>query len=560
MLGAALLLSALEAQGVDVVFGLPGGSVIPLYDCLKDFNIRHILTRHEQGAVHAADGYARATGKVGVCFATSGPGATNLVTGIATAQMDSIPLVCITGQVSSPLLGKDSFQEAYTVGICQPVTKHTYAITKASEIPDVVAEAFFVAKTGRPGPVVIDIPKDIFTQEAPPAIDGGKVRERVALKFKAYTINKEQVRKAAKMLTEAQKPVMIVGGGVNISEKNHRLLTQLVEKTQIPVSETLMGRGVFTNEGVLNLGMLGMHGTTAANYAVQNADVILAIGMRFDDRVTSDVSKFAPKAKIIHVDIDPAEIGKNVAVDLPIVADSEEFLTVLNEVMAAVANRQEWLDELKAHTKMVKSPANSVLPPKEMFAVIDKLLDEDTIVVTDVGQHQMWAALFLNPRRTRRFLTSGGAGTMGYGFPAAIGAKFGQPDKKVVLITGDGSFQMNLQELAVVKKFRLPIKICLVNNGYLGMVRQWQEMFHNGNYAETTLDAAPNWQRLAQAYDINYVCIENLDDAAQKLAVVFNDDEPYLIDLLVDHTANVYPMVPAGCGLDEIVGDFENEA
>ncbi len=560
MLGAALLLSALEAQGVDVVFGLPGGSVIPLYDCLKDFNIRHILTRHEQGAVHAADGYARATGKVGVCFATSGPGATNLVTGIATAQMDSIPLVCITGQVSSPLLGKDSFQEAYTVGICQPVTKHTYAITKASEIPDVVAEAFFVAKTGRPGPVVIDIPKDIFTQEAPPAIDGGKVRERVALKFKAYTINKEQVRKAAKMLTEAQKPVMIVGGGVNISEKNHRLLTQLVEKTQIPVSETLMGRGVFTNEGVLNLGMLGMHGTTAANYAVQNADVILAIGMRFDDRVTSDVSKFAPKAKIIHVDIDPAEIGKNVVVDLPIVADSEEFLMVLNEVMAAVANRQEWLDELKAHTKMVKSPANSVLPPKEMFAVIDKLLDEDTIVVTDVGQHQMWAALFLNPRRTRRFLTSGGAGTMGYGFPAAIGAKFGQPDKKVVLITGDGSFQMNLQELAVVKKFRLPIKICLVNNGYLGMVRQWQEMFHNGNYAETTLDAAPNWQRLAQAYDINYVCIENLDDAAQKLAVVFNDDEPYLIDLLVDHTANVYPMVPAGCGLDEIVGDFENEA
>ncbi len=560
MLGAALLLSALEAQGVDVVFGLPGGSVIPLYDCLKDFNIRHILTRHEQGAVHAADGYARATGKVGVCFATSGPGATNLVTGIATAQMDSIPLVCITGQVSSPLLGKDSFQEAYTVGICQPVTKHTYAITKASEIPDVVAEAFFVAKTGRPGPVVIDIPKDIFTQEAPPAIDGGKVRERVALKFKAYTINKEQVRKAAKMLTEAQKPVMIVGGGVNISEKNHRLLTQLVEKTQIPVSETLMGRGVFTNEGVLNLGMLGMHGTTAANYAVQNADVILAIGMRFDDRVTSDVSKFAPKAKIIHVDIDPAEIGKNVVVDLPIVADSEEFLTVLNEVMAAVANRQGWLDELKAHTKMVKSPANSVLPPKEMFAVIDKLLDEDTIVVTDVGQHQMWAALFLNPRRTRRFLTSGGAGTMGYGFPAAIGAKFGQPDKKVVLITGDGSFQMNLQELAVVKKFRLPIKICLVNNGYLGMVRQWQEMFHNGNYAETTLDAAPNWQRLAQAYDINYVCIENLDDAAQKLAVVFNDDEPYLIDLLVDHTANVYPMVPAGCGLDEIVGDFENEA
>ena len=524
MLGAALLLSALEAQGVDVVFGLPGGSVIPLYDCLKDFNIRHILTRHEQGAVHAADGYARATGKVGVCFATSGPGATNLVTGIATAQMDSIPLVCITGQVSSPLLGKDSFQEAYTVGICQPVTKHTYAITKASEIPDVVAEAFFVAKTGRPGPVVIDIPKDIFTQEAPPAIDGGKVRERVALKFKAYTINKEQVRKAAKMLTEAQKPVMIVGGGVNISEKNHRLLTQLVEKTQIPVSETLMGRGVFTNEGVLNLGMLGMHGTTAANYAVQNADVILAIGMRFDDRVTSDVSKFAPKAKIIHVDIDPAEIGKNVVVDLPIVADSEEFLTVLNEVLAAVAIRQGWLDELKAHTKMVKSPANSVLPPKEMFAVIDKLLDEDTIVVTDVGQHQMWAALFLNPRRTRRFLTSGGAGTMGYGFPAAIGAKFGQPDKKVVLITGDGSFQMNLQELAVVKKFRLPIKICLVNNGYLGMVRQWQEMFHNGNYAETTLDAAPNWQRLAQAYDINYVCIENLDDAAQKLAVVFNDD------------------------------------
>lgn len=560
MLGADLLLSALEAQGVDTVFGLPGGSVIPLYDRLKEFNIRHILTRHEQGAVHAADGYARATGKVGVCFATSGPGAANLVTGIATAQMDSIPLVCITGQVVSSLLGKDSFQEAYTVGICQPITKHAYAITDATEIPDVVAEAFFVAATGRPGPIVIDIPKDIFSQDVPPPIDGGKVRNRVALKFKPYAINKEQIRKAARMLENAEKPVFIIGGGVNNSENSRLVFKELAEKTQTPVTVTLMGKGVYSENSSLNLGMLGMHGTTGANYAVQNADLIIAVGMRFDDRVTSDVDKFAPNAKIVHVDIDPAEIGKNVDVDLPIVADSGEFLQAFNEALQSPLKHDAWLSDIKAHTKTVKSPEDSVLPPKEIFGVIDELIDENTIIVTDVGQHQMWSALFLNPRRTRNFLTSGGLGTMGYGFPAAIGAKFGQPDKQVVLITGDGSFQMNLQELAVVKKFRLPIKICLVNNGYLGMVRQWQQMFHNSNYAETTLDVAPNWQRLAEAYEVNYLRIDDLDNAKEKLAAVLGDNEPWLIDLVVDDSANVYPMVPAGCGLDEIVGEFENEA
>lgn len=560
MLGADLLLKALEEQGVDTVFGLPGGSVIPLYDRLKHFNIRHILTRHEQGAVHAADGYARATGKVGVCFATSGPGAANLVTGIATAQMDSIPLVCITGQVVSSLLGKDSFQEAYTVGICQPVTKHAYAITDASQIPDVIAEAFFVASTGRPGPVVIDIPKDMFSQDVVPPLESGKVRSRVAMKFKPYAVNKEQVKRAAKMWEAAEKPLLLVGGGVNNQERSRELLIELALRTNTPVTTTLMARGVFAEKSPLSLGMLGMHGTTAANYATQHCDLLIAIGMRFDDRVTSVVETFAPNAKVIHVDIDPAEIGKNVAVDLPIVADSLEFLDALDDVVTEGQDKTAWLEEIASHTRTVRSAPTDALPPKETMEVLDDLLDENTIVVTDVGQHQMWAALFLNPRRTRHFLTSGGLGTMGYGFPAAIGAQFGQPDQKVVLITGDGSFQMCMQELAVVKKFRLPIKICLMNNGYLGMVRQWQEMFHDGNYAETTLDVAPDWQKLAEAYDINYLRIANLDECRDNLSKALSDDEPWLIDLKIDEGANVFPMVPAGCGLDDIVGEFENEA
>lgn len=560
MLGADLLLKALEEQGVDIVFGLPGGSVIPLYDRLKHFNIQHILTRHEQGAVHAADGYARATGKVGVCFATSGPGAANLVTGIATAQMDSIPLVCITGQVVSGLLGKDSFQEAYTVGICQPVTKHAYNITDASQIPDVIAEAFFVAATGRPGPVVIDIPKDMFSQDVIPPLEAGKVRGRVAMKFKPYAVNKEQVRRVAKLWDAAERPLLLVGGGVNNQERSRELLTHMADRTNTPVTNTLMGKGVFTGKQALNLGMLGMHGTTAANFATQHCDLLLAIGMRFDDRVTSELSTFAPAAKIVHVDIDPAEIGKNVPVDLPVVADSLEFLAALNDVISEGQDKTAWLAEIKANTRQVKSADGSTLPPMETLKIIDTMLDEQTIVVTDVGQHQMWSALFLNPHKTRHFLTSGGLGTMGYGFPAAIGAQFGKPDERVVLITGDGSFQMCLQELAVVKKYRLPLKMCLMNNGYLGMVRQWQEMFCDGNYAETTLDVAPNWQKLAEAYDINYLRIANLDECREKLSLAFGDKEPWLIDLQIDEGANVFPMVPAGCGLDDIVGEFEDEA
>lgn len=560
VLGADLLLSALEAQGVDLVFGLPGGTVIPLYDRLRHFNIQHILTRHEQGAAHAADGYARATGKVGVCFATSGPGATNLVTGIATANMDSIPMVCIMGQVVSSLLGKDGFQEAYMVGVCQPICKHTYAVTDAAQIPDIIAEAFFVASTGRPGPVVIDIPKDIFSQDRVPPLEGGKVRNRIAMKFKPYHVNKEQVRRVVKLLENAKKPLLVIGGGVNHNAKGKALLYAIAQKGKIPVANTLMGKGAFPHGNPYYLGMPGMHGTTEANYAIQHCDCLIAVGMRFDDRVTSEVDQFAPYAQIVHVDIDPAEIGKNVPVDLPIVADACDFLEALDGMLPELIGQAEWLEDVAKSKKMVKSPEGSILPPKEVYEIVDELIDEETIIVTDVGQHQMWAALFLNSLKPRTFLTSGGLGTMGYGFPAAIGAQFGQPESNVVLITGDGSFQMNLQELAVVKKYHLPIKICLMNNGYLGMVRQWQEMFYEGNYAETTLDVAPNWEKLALAYDVNYIKIENLAQCKKELGRVLRSKEPWFIDFMVDDMANVFPMVPAGSSLDEIVGEFEDEA
>lgn len=553
MLGADILLNCLEAQGVDVVFGLPGGTVIPLYDRLKHFNIQHILTKHEQGAAHAADGYARATGKVGVCFATSGPGATNLVTGIATANMDSVPMVCIMGQVVRELLGTDGFQEAHMSGICQPISKHVYTVSDASQIPDVITEAFFVAQTGRPGPVVIDIPKDIFSQDCQIAFDSGKIRNRVAMKFKPYQVNKEQVSKVARLIQEAEKPLLIVGGGVNNREENQALLYDIAKKADLPVTTTLMARGVFPADGVYDLGMPGMHGTVVANYSIQHCDCLLAVGMRFDDRVTSVVSSFAPNAKyIIHVDIDPAEIGKTVTSNFPIVADSYDFLTAFYDGLEETKHTA-WLEDVQAHRQEVTSMAGSVLPPKETYEFLNKSVDDDTIIVTDVGQHQMWAALFLNPPKPRTFITSGGLGTMGYGFPAAIGAQFAYPKKRVMLITGDGSFQMCMQELAVMRKFKLPIKICLMNNGYLGMVHQWQKMFYEENYAETILDVGPDWDKLAAAYDLQYMRIDRLEQCDDQLAAALQDGQGWLLDFRIDAEADVYPMVPAGKGLDDIV-------
>lgn len=553
MLGADILLNCLEAQGVEVVFGLPGGTVIPLYDRLKHFHIKHVLTRHEQGAAHAADGYARSTGKVGVCFATSGPGATNLVTGIATANMDSIPMVCIMGQVVRELLGKDGFQEAHMSGVCQPISKHTYAVSDASQLPDVIAEAFFVAQSGRPGPVVIDIPKDIFSQDCKIPFDSGSVRNRIQMKFKPCQVNREQVDRVAQLLKEAEKPMCIVGGGVNNKLENKELLYSIAQKADMPVSTTLMGRGVFPANNPYDIGMPGMHGTVEANYTVQHCDCLLAVGMRFDDRVTSVVASFAPRAKhIIHVDIDPAEIGKTVNINFPIVADSYEFLQLLNETLDS-CQHSEWMQEVTNHRLTVQSPQGSVLPPKETYQFINEMVDENTLIVTDVGQHQMWAALFLDPPAPRTFITSGGLGTMGFGFPAAIGAQFGNPDKNVLLITGDGSFQMCMQELAIMKKYKLPIKICLMNNGYLGMVHQWQKMFYEENYAETILDSAPDWSKLAEAYDLKYMRVDRLEQCDTSLKAALIDKAGWLIDFRIDAEADVYPMVPAGKGLDDIV-------
>ena len=554
MLGADILLHCLEAHNVDVVFGLPGGVVIPLYDRLKEFpKIKHILTRHEQGAAHAADGYARATGKVGVCFATSGPGATNLVTGIATANMDSIPMVCIMGQVVKELLGKDGFQEAHMTGICQPICKHTYAVTDAAQLPDIVAEAFYVAQTGRPGPVVIDIPKDVFVQDVQVPYANGTVRNRIEMKYKPCMINKEKVNKVAQYIQAAEKPMLLVGGGVNNRLENRDVLYRIAQKADLPVATTLMARGVFPANNPYDLGMPGMHGTVEANYCVQHSDCLIAVGMRFDDRVTSNVSSFAPNAKVIvHVDIDAAEIGKTVTPTFPLVADSADFLDALEEALSE-SKHTAWMEEVQKNRYEIQSPKGSVLPPKETFAFLDRYVDENTVVVTDVGQHQMWAALFLNAKGPRKFITSGGLGTMGFGFPAAIGTQFGFPDRNVILITGDGSFQMNMQELAIMKKFKLPIKICLMNNGFLGMVHQWQKMFYDQNYSETILDSAPDWEKLADAYGINYMRIDTLEQCNDTLAKALTSREGWFIDFRIDANADVYPMVPAGKGLDDIV-------
>jgi acetolactate synthase-1/2/3 large subunit len=559
MLGAELLLKSLEEQGVDLVFGLPGGAVLPLYDVLRKSSIKHILTKHEQGAVHAADGYARATGKVGVCFATSGPGAANLVTGLATAQMDSSPVVAITGQAATPFLGKDSFQEADIFGLSMPITKHSYQVRDAQDIPSIVAEAFFVATQGRPGPVLIDIPKDVFTQKVT-EIKKPVIRKHLLEKFKKPQMNMEQINKAIDVLKKAKRPVILAGGGINLVEGAFEPLQKFALKNEIPVAQTLMGKGVFPADHPLFLGMVGMHGTIEANWAIQNCDCLLAVGVRFDDRVTGKVKEFAPLAKIIHVDIDPAEHNKNRVVDIPIVADSRDFLEFLCEKLWASKGNKEWLRQINLQKPSQKVEVSRSQDPEGVMELINSLLDEDTVVVTDVGQHQMWAALFVHPHKTRSFITSGGLGTMGFGLPAAIGAQIGCPTKKVVLITGDGSLQMNLQEFAVIKQWKLPIKIILINNGSLGMVRQWQELFFHKNYAESILEVGPDWGKLAEAYGVKSRTICDLEEFQEAFVSAVGDRETWFLDIKVDPNANVFPMVPAGCSLDQIWGSWENEA
>ena len=551
MIGAELLLKCLEEKNVDKVFGIPGGVLLPLYDVLPKSNIQHILMRHEQGAAHAADGYARSTGKVGVCFATSGPGATNLLTGLGTAMMDSVPVVAITGQVAQHLIGKDSFQEADTIGFSLSSTKYNYLVKDAEDIPAIVEEAFYIAQNGRPGPVLIDVPKDVLMQIVTKT-KKPVVRKHVLKKLAKPKMNINQLNKAFEAIKKSKKPVIIAGGGIVIG-RAEKELQQVAQKLRIPVAVTLMGKGSYPSGDDLFLGMVGMHGTVKGNYSIQESDLIIAIGMRFSDRVVGRSDGFAPKAKILHVDIEAAEIDKNVVTDIPIVADCKDFLTHVDKNIEGPLNTEPWIKEIQGVNKKKPIPEDGI-QPENLLQFINEYIDDKTIVVTDVGQHQMWSALYIHPKGEKSFLTSGGLGTMGYGLPAAIGAQVANPDKRVVLVTGDGSFQMNLQEMAIVRQYSLPITVVLMNNRCLGMVRQWQELFHESNYSQTLFEFSPDWELLAQAYGIKASKIEGKEDVEKVFTENYDGREPAFLDYRIDCRANVFPMVPAGCSLDEIWG------
>jgi acetolactate synthase I/II/III large subunit len=551
--GSAMILDALEKEGVEIIFGFPGGAVLPLYDQLYDAPIKHLLVRHEQAAVHAADGYARVTGRTGVVFATSGPGATNLVTGIANAYMDSVPLVLITGQVASPFIGTDAFQEADITGITLPVTKHNYLVKNINDLPDVLSEAFYIASTGRKGPVLIDIPKDVFDHEAP-------FEYNQARKIPGYNPTYEghagQISRAIKAIRDARRPVIFGGGGLIRSEASEAL-RELAETARIPVILSLMGLGAYPGDGELFLGMPGMHGSATANYALNEADLIFAAGVRFDDRVTGKLESFARQAKIVHIDIDPAEIGKNVHIDVPIVGDVR---LVLEELIRKLrpGNTEKWLQQIKAWQKEYPMPVgspclDSKLKPQFVIRELSRLSEDKTIVATDVGQHQMWTAQHFVIREPRSLITSGGLGTMGYGFPAAIGAKLAAPDKRVICITGDGSFQMNIQELATAVYNKIDIFIALINNNYLGMVRQWQDIFYNKRYSYTALEGSPDFVRVAEAYGATSLRAENEQEASAAITQALQTRGPVLVDFKVDPEENVYPMVAPNCPINEII-------
>jgi len=523
--------------------------VLPIYDELYDSDIRHILVRHEQAAAHAADGYARATGRVGVCLATSGPGATNLVTGIATAYMDSVPVVALTGQVPRSLLGNDAFQEADITGITLPITKHNYLVQEPGDIPRVVKEAFYIASTGRPGPVLIDLPKDIQTE----MIEYQHPREaRLRGYHPPTSIDEEMVKRAAKALLEAERPVLYVGGGVLDASRE---LLELAETVMAPVTTTLMGISSFPVEHPLSLGMPGMHGTKYANYAIQEADLLVAIGARFDDRVTGKISEFAPNARIIHIDIDPAEIGKNVRVDVSIVGDSREVLrSLLRYVKTGQTRSQAWLKKIEAWKREfpLTYRKNEGLQPQFVVEEICRVCP-DAIIVTEVGQNQMWAAQYFKFKRPRTFISSGGLGTMGYGFPASMGVKIGCPDATVIDIAGDGSFQMNSQELATVVQEDIQVIVAILNNGFLGMVRQWQELFFNRRYSETCLIGSVDFVKLAEAYGALGLRVTKPGEVAPAIEEAVAAEKPVVIDFIVAQEENVSPMVPAGAALHEIL-------
>ena len=565
--GARILLECLSRLGINEIFGYPGGAVIPIYDELYSFKeIKHYFARHEQGAVHEADGYARSTGKVGACLATSGPGATNLVTGIMTAHMDSIPLLVITGQVSSSLLGKDAFQESDIVGITVPITKNNYLVQDIKDLPRILKEAYYIASTGRPGPVLVDIPRDIQLQEIPYDEFNKIYENHFSLEGynPVYEGHKGQIKTAIKMIKDSKKPLIIAGAGI-LKAHAYEELKEFVEKTNIPVAMTLLGLGSFPGNHELALGMIGMHGTTYANYAANEADLIIAAGMRFDDRVTGNPQKFVPNAKIIHIDIDPAEIGKNKLIDVPIVGDLKNVLTDLNE-KAPKVSYDEWLKQIKKWKKeyslTYRKTEDDILIPQEILSEIDKITKGNVIVATDVGQHQMWAAQYLTFNNPYSILTSGGAGTMGFGLPAAIGAQVANPNKKVLAVVGDGGFQMTFQELMLIKEYNLPVKIFIINNSYLGMVRQWQELFHEKRYSSVDLSYNPDFIKIGEAYGIKSIQLTNKKDLKKHLKKILESDEAVLVECIVEKEENVYPMIPAGKDASCIVGKrgvLENE-
>ena len=557
--GARILLETLKRLGVTDIFGYPGGAVIPIYNEIYDFEgLNHYLARHEQGAAHEADGYARASGKCGVCLATSGPGATNLVTGIMTAHMDSIPLLAITGQVCSHLLGKDAFQESDIVGITMPVTKNNYLVKDIRDMIRTVKEAYYLATTGRPGPVLVDITRDaqldVISYEEFEAI----FNEPISIEGydPNYIGHPKQIKKAIDLLKGAKRPLIIAGHGVLLSNATEELY-KLATTCQVPVVNTLLGLGSFPGEHQLSLGMLGMHGTVYANYAVNEADVVLALGIRFDDRIAGVPKEFCKDATIIHVDIDPAEIGKNKLIDVPIVGDLKHVLNEMNHELTPQTH-EEWLERIREWREeypiRVRPHEGNSLLPQKVIQEIDNIVKGNAIVVTDVGQHQMWASQFITFSKPNTIITSGGAGTMGFGLPAAIGAQVAQPDKKVVLITGDGGLQMNSQELLLLKAYNIPVKVVIINNGFLGMVRQWQELFNQRRYSFVDLEVNPDFETLAKAYGVQGVTLSTIEELRSQLRDLILSDEPVVINCVVEREENVFPMIPAGCTAKDMMG------
>lgn len=562
MKGSEAIIKSLKDQGVDIVFGYPGGVLLPLYDVLYDSDLKHILVRHEQCAAHAADGYARASGKVGVCIGTSGPGATNLVTGIATAHMDSSPILAIAGQVATGLIGRDAFQEVDTLGLTTPITKHNFQAIQADEIPGIIKSAFYIANTGRPGPVAIDLPKDVQEEEFDYKAD-------FQIDLPGYKPTRKghpgQIKKASNLILKSKKPVILAGGGVILSESSDELL-ELSKLINAPVTTTLMGKGSFPEDDPLSLGMLGMHGRKVANLVVDECDCLIVIGCRFSDRTTGKVDEFAPNAKIIHIDVDPAEIGKNVDINVPIVGDARIVLSSLIKAIGKLkegdpGSSKKWTDyisDFKINCIPRLSFEDVPLKPQQVIKEIRDSIDYDAIVTTDVGQNQMWMAHYFTSKIPRTFLSSGGLGTMGFGFPAAMGAKVALPDSEVVAVCGDGGFLMVCQDLATVKEYDIPVVICVLDNRYLGMVAQWQKLFYDERISHTQLGEVPDFVKLAEAFGVQGERVEKPGEMKETLKSALKSGEPTLIDVIIDPD-EILPMVPPGCGLTDIMGEYKVE-